>query len=359
MGFNDCRQGAGDRVILGDLPFVFTYRRFKMPTKTTEQAIQTDATEQMIEASQQTAAQDRENNLAAILDRRMESLVEDGVDMTGVERTAAPKVEEEIDQVAAQLESTEQRVRVKVDGEELELPLSEVVRSYQKDATATKRLQEATRLLEIAENQAKTVATTPKEENNQQQPETGEAREARLAKILGAASKLYEGDEASFAESMLEMFEESGAKATQNPQIDTATIAAEVRQQLAVESAYGTAKSDYPELFAETERGILLGKETHKRMLNRIATGIPKDQALYESAEEVAGLFGIERTGRQLPKRTARETKLGRKAGLDNLDSANAVAGDSSAAAEVEDVSSVIKQMAQARLGQTGAGLGN
>ena len=326
-----------------------------MQTKTTEQAIQTDATEQMIEASQQTAAQERENNLAAILDRRMESLVEDGVDMTGVERTAAPKVEEEIDQVAAQLESTEQRVRVKVDGEELELPLSEVVRSYQKDATATKRLQEATRLLEIAENQAKTVATPPKEENNQQQPE-GEVSGERLGIIKGAFSKLYEGDEEGAAEEMLRLIEGAG-KATQS--VDPEKIAAAVRQQLAVESAYGTAKSDYPELFAETERGIVLGKETHQRMLNRIATGVPKDQALYESAEEVAGLFGIARTGRQLPKRTARETKLERKAGLDNLDSANAVAGDSSAAAEAEDVSSVIKQMAQARLGQTGAGLGN
>jgi hypothetical protein len=159
---------------------------------------------------------------------------------------------------------------------------------------------------------------------------------------------------------MLKLIE--GANTATQASIDPAQIVSQVRQQLAVEDAYSTVRSDYPELFLDTERGVVLGKETHARMVSKVSQGIPGDQALQESAEEVAGLFGIEKAGRPQtkPTRTARDEKLERKANLDHLDSANAVAGHTQSPAEAPNVSAVIAQMAAARLGQSlGVGRGN
>ncbi len=356
----------------------------------TEHAIQnTDASEHAEQLNQDAPDEGSENSnyvsprmaaMEAIAAQRREALADDGVDVSQMtadsvadtgegsksaqENSAAPAAhpESKDDQLAAQFAqddrpAPETRVKVKVDGQEIELPLSEVVRSYQKDAAATKRLQEATRLLAIAGQQANKVAQIPQSENNQDVPgDDAAAKQARRSQIKGALAKLYEGDEEGAADELDQLFEQGATqqRATQ-ASIDPAQIVTQVRQQLAVESAYSEVRSDYPELFHDTERGIVLGKETHARMVAKVAEGLPYDQALQESAEEVAALFGIAKAGRQQaqPQRTARDTKLGRKAALDTPEAANVVAGKPNSPAEAPNVSSVIAEMARNRLGQS------
>lgn len=319
-------------------------------------------------ADEQQSMNPRMSAMERIAEQRRSALAADGVDVSGMD-TTTPTIDEDEgrddnSQLAAQLvqddrpthyASADTLVKVKVDGEEQELPLSEVIKSYQKDSAASKRLQEATRLLQIAEQQANNIAKQPHQENNSDnanEPDP-DKKEGRLASIKGAFSKLYEGDEEGAAEEMLRLLDQGANTATQ-PRIDPAQIAAQVRQQLAVESAYGQVQSDYPELFSDTERGIVLGKETFARLNAKEAQGIPRSLALQESAEEVAALFGIQK-GRQqtAPARTARDTKLERKANLDIPESANVVAGNKQSHAEAPNVSSVIKEMAAARLGQS------
>ena len=348
-----------------------------MNTRTDENAIQSDATTQQ---ENQTSGADneesavhtpsaRESAMEAIAAQRRQSLADDGVDMGSAEGTANEDGQDNANavQLAAQLGQDERptmatdtmRVKVKVDGEEIDLPLSEVVKSYQKDAAASKRLQEATRLLQIAEQQASKLAQNENQENNpagQKVDSQPQDKEARRGKIKDAFTKLYEGDEDGAVEAMLQIVGESGAPAaTQSPVIDTQAIAAQVRQQLDVESAYSETRQDYPDLFSDTERGVVLGKETYARMVAKESSGIPRSQAMHEAAAEVAALFGIQKSGRQTTEkpRTARDTKLERKANLDIPDSANVVAGNKQSPAEAPNVSSVIAEMAKSRLGQS------
>ena len=351
-----------------------------MNTRTDENAIQPDANPQQ---ENQTSGVDneesavhipsaRESAMESIAAQRRKSLAADGVtidsDSDPAETEGAAPVQDDT-QLAAQLGQDERPspifanekglVKVKVDGEEMELPLSEVVKSYQKDAAASKRLQEATRLLQLAEEKASKLAQNENQENNSPgQPVNvlPPDKEARRVKIKDAFTKLYEGDEDGAVEAMLQIVGESGAvQATQTPVIDPVAIAAQVRQQLDVESAYSETRLDYPELFSDTERGVVLGKETLARMTAKESKGIPRAQAMHESAAEVAALFGIQKAGRQSTEkpRTARDTKLERKANLDIPDSANVVAGNKQSPAEAPNVSSVIAEMAKGRLGQS------
>lgn len=348
-----------------------------MNTRTDENAIQSDATTQ--QENQNSGADNdesavhtpsaRESAMEAIAAQRRQLLVADGVDIDTSDDDVDPALNQDDTQLAAQLGQDERpsplasdtmRVKVKVDGEEIELPLSEVVKSYQKDAAASKRLQEATRLLQIAEQQASKLAQNENQENNssgQQVDPKPQDKEARRGKIKDAFTKLYEGDEDGAVEAMLQIVGESGAPAAtqQAPVIDTQAIAAQVRQQLDVESAYSETRLDYPELFSDTERGVVLGKETLARMTAKESQGVPRAQAMHESAAEVAALFGIQKAGRQSTEkpRTARDTKLERKANLDIPDSANVVAGNKQSPAEAPNVSSVIAEMAKSRLGQS------
>lgn len=317
--------------------------------------------------------------MEAIAAQRRTALAADGVDTSSMDSSEAPKTisddSEDADdtaQLAAQLNDDDRpsvaegsmRVKVKVDGEEIDLPLSDVIKSYQKDATASRRMTEATRQLaeatrirEIAEQDAIKLAQNNIKENNQvHSPDGSKVGEDRLSQIKGAFSKLYDGDEDGAAKDMLDLFGQGAALPATQQTIDPAEVVAQVRQQLAVESAYGQVQSDYPEVFADDERGLVLGKAAYDRKVAKEAAGIHPTQAVREAVEEVASLFGIaKQSGRQQvePTRTARDTKLERKANLDNPDSANVVAGRKQAPAEAPNVSSVIAEMAKGRLGQS------
>lgn len=350
-----------------------------------QDATQTDALEQL--ENQTSGATDdgatevvvspRMAAMEAIAAQRRDSLAADGVDMSGAEpekpvpekKPAAEDPPSGDDQLAAQLGQDERpiqyadpnmRVKVKVDGEEIELPVADVIKSYQKDAAASKRLQEATRLRQIAEQAANKVAHEGDHADNSSATDVAkpEVKQARVGKIKEIFSKLYEGDEEGAAEEMEQLIAQgvgAPAQTTQTQTIDPNQIAAEVKQQLAFDSAYGEVQTDYPALFSNDERGVVLGSATAARMQAKSALGVPRDQALRESAEEVASLFGIEKAGRQqaAPQRTTRDTKLEHKANLDIPESANVVAGGKAAPAEAPNVSSVIAEMARSRLGQS------
>ena len=311
--------------------------------------------------------------MEAIANRNIENMRADGleIDIDADIDTPAPETNlVEHDQLAAQLGQDERPspgmfanekmlVKVKVDGEELELPLGEVVKSYQKDATATRRLQDATQLLRIAEQKASTVAQSTTTPDNSAKPGEKPAvpdKTERLGKIKGAFSKLYEGDEDAAALEMLSLIEEGAAPAaTAQPPIDPSQIAADVVQTLEVRSAYDSVRNDYPDLFASDERGVVLGKAAYERMQAKEQAGMSRSEALRESAEEIAALFGVQKAGRQPTEQpsTARDVKLSRKAQLDVPTGASVVAGGKVASAEDPNPSSTIAEMARSRLGQS------
>ena len=96
----------------------------------------------------------RMRNLDAIAATRLAQLSEEtNMEVAPVEEGLTTE-----SQVAAQLEAQPaapvEKVKVKVDGTELEVSQEELVRTFQKNAAADKRLEEATRLLREAEQLA-------------------------------------------------------------------------------------------------------------------------------------------------------------------------------------------------------------
>lgn len=350
-----------------------------------ENAIQQDALEQSDNDAGATNDQEsaqlspRLTAMEAIVAQRQATLAAEGVDTSGMQPEHRNEDDEgagddpppEVDQLAAQLSADDRPtvagndntlVKVKIEGEEIELPLAEVIKSYQKDQTASRRLTEATRLLQLAEQQASKVAHNASQANNLpvtdvpgDQPVQSDDVASKRAKIKGAFSKLYEGDEDAAVDELMSVIGEGVATPTTLQPIDPTAIAAQVKQQLAVESAYGEVQSDYPALFASDDRGVVLGSEVVRRMEAKTSAGISQAKALRESAEEVAALFGVEKAGRQttVPTSTARDTKLTRKAALDFPSAASVVSGGMQSPAEAPNVSAVIQEMANQRLGQS------
>lgn len=98
-----------------------------------EDAIQEDVSE---EVSEEQKVDDRLDFMEQLAERNHE------------ERQDAAQDEEVVDEELEEIveeEDTPQLVRVKVEGQEMELPIDEVVKGYQKDATASQRLEQAHR----------------------------------------------------------------------------------------------------------------------------------------------------------------------------------------------------------------------
>lgn len=92
-----------------------------------------------------------------------------------------------------------QTVRVKVDGQEMELPISEVVKGYQKDATADKRLKEAA--LRLQEIEAREAALAEAATRQIPSVQTDESLREKAQRIIDA---MYEGDTSSAVESLVD-----------------------------------------------------------------------------------------------------------------------------------------------------------
>lgn len=240
-------------------------------------------------------------------------------------------------------------VRTKVDGIEQDVPLSDILRSYQKGAAADKRLEEATRLLREAEARA-AISPVPAPAV-QAAPAVVQASDEMVGKAKEALSKLYEGDEDAAAQMLAQMMTDSkGAPVATpaSPDIDELTTALE--QRLAVKSAFATIQTDYPDVLSDPDLDTL----TVSKARAKEAGGMSRDQAMLEAAHDVYKLLGRKPARRPAadPVPTTRDEKLARKAELDALETANA---SSSAATTHEDSSpsAVIAAMAASRLGQS------
>ncbi len=89
----------------------------------------------------------------------------------------------------------EQKINVKIDGEELELPLSEVVKGYQKDATASKRLADAReklKELEQREAELKERELSLKAKESEESTETQSADELPSEGDKSDAERMYQ-----------------------------------------------------------------------------------------------------------------------------------------------------------------------
>lgn len=293
-------------------------------------AIQQDApqeviaapTDTAIEAQQEPQTEDRplsprEQAMAAITASRREAIdAETGA--PSAPQAAAPQETPQVDdQIAAQTAPEviadhfdKVRVRAKIDGEEVEVPLDQVLRQYQKHSTADRRLAEATRLLREAEARAAVQQVqAPADPPVTQAPNTKEFLDA-----------LFQGDESTAAQALEQLMQ---GRQQHTPIPDASAIAQQVKQQIEVESALSGFASDYADIVADPYLANMADRELETRLQHGEAFA----DALRASGETVRGWLQS-KTGavQATPASTTRNERLDRKADLDTVRTANVTA---------------------------------
>ena len=244
----------------------------------------------------------------------------------------APTVEDQV---------TKQMRKVKVDGEELEVSEDDLVASYQKQAAATKRLQEAGQMKEQAERilaeakaQAAQMATPAK---------PAEPEPDRAEKIKAYHQALFEGDQ----ETASRLFDEV-AQGRQAPIPDMNQIVSQatsvVKQQLDNESALDKFTKDYSEIVDDP----YLVNVTKQHMEANMAAGKPYAEALMAAGEQTRDWLKSKVPASQGESTTTtRAEKLEKKGRIDNIRTTSAIAATQEE--PEENTSAVIMQMRKAR----------
>lgn len=314
-------------------------------SENTESVAISDVAEEVVESRPLTP---REEAMEAIASSRTAKIEEE----TGVSLTAKPE-EPVIDQVTEQLADPEpapvpevQKVKVKVDGVEQEVDVDTLVRTYQKNSAADRRLEEATRLLREAEERAAAQAANPGKTQGVGEQTPDDLRQ-EAAQII---DKMYDGDKDAAADALIHLLAKAkgGDQPTQAPvELDEGAITDRVLARMAVNTAFETIKSDYPDIISDPDLEVL----TAMKIDRAVAQGTPRAQAMLDAAAEVYKTLGKEPAGRQ--KAVQPSSRQDNKARLDNIPAASATATPSEPPQENPSPSSVIAEMARKRLGQS------
>lgn len=316
-----------------------------MPELMLSDAIDTDVSDQPIDAPKSARELAMEKIATEHVSRARESKEFDGMDedidpdnpdadQVALEKPAAPEA------------PTHKVHTVKVDGEERTVTDDELIRTYQKNAAADKRLEEATQLLRQANEQA-ARAVEP-------QPVTAPAAPQELqAQVKSVLSKLYEGDEdsasAALADLLMKNQRGGDQPTTAAPNIDIDQLTMQIQQKMDIDKTFATIQSDYPDLINDPDLEML----TAMKINRAVASGMPRAQAMIQAADEVYKSIGKVPVGRQeTVAKPVTNTRLENKQRLDLVKPASGVASQKAQPNE-EDASSVIAEMAQRRLGQS------
>lgn len=278
-------------------------------------------------------------------------------------QTAAPAAP--VDQVAAQMADTvaetPDKVRIKVDGVETDVPLDEVVRQYQKNSSADRRLAEATRLLrEAQETQTRLMLEQQQDAQLRAQTQTAEPIHEPAAAETDASGKeflkaLFEGDEENALTALQKVIggrQQQAAAPTLDINQITDAVTQHVQQKLVVESALAQNQRDYPELYADPDMEALALTKIQRL---REQDGSDFFTALNTVSKDMAAKFGWNshadsgRPADPAPTTSNRTAKLEQKRQIDNVTSVNTKT--TSTEQQPENPSDVIAAMKAARGG--------
>lgn len=292
------------------------------------------------------------------------------------QEAAAREQEEEAARVAAETTQRAQnaagieptsKLKLKVNGKEVEITGEEAMRRLQKDVAADDRLAEANR----KESEAHRILSEAQQQQREllrQQEEAAEAAKAKGGNPNGVVvdptvtkeftAALFKGDEGEAATAFDKAVTSAVAAAlTQQGRgtaaipVDTSVmrqqIAAQVRQQMTIDSALEQSQKDYPELYADPDMEDLAAA----RIKRKVAEGVPFVAALNDVASEFSTKFGWKRkpgTSTPQPRSDRREAALARKESLEQTPSGPNVKTGTTEEPQ-SNVSDTIREIAKAR----------
>jgi hypothetical protein len=319
------------------LNFTINQRSLEQMDQATESVAIPDVTEEVTERP----LTPREQAMEAISSSRTSQFEEE----SGI--SLSPQEEQVAEQLAEPEPAPEpevQKIKVKVDGVEQEVDVDTLVRTFQKNSAADRRLEEATRLLREAEERAAQAESSSEQQVVEQ---SSDDLRAEAAQII---DRMYDGDKEAAAEALIQLMSKSrgGDQPTYTPSVvDEGEITDRVLARMAVNAAFEKVKTDYPEIISNQDLEVL----TAMKIDRAVAAGTPRAQAMLEAADEVYRSIGKEPAGRQKPAPV--NSRQDNKARLDNIPTASASATPSESPQENSSPSSVIAEMAKKRLGQS------
>ncbi len=246
-------------------------------------------------------------------------------------KQAEPAPSAALPEILAEDQLDKVRVRVKVDGQVVEMPLSEVAKGYQKDAVASRRLDQAAeerkaldalkKQLEERERQLAAAKAPPSSEQDDEDVE---------AQIKAAMSALVDGDEEKATNAIKSVFK--GRREAATPTIDEEALVAKAAQRIEEKRTTEDNAKAWDEF---VNSNAAFADETSKErqygdyLFNTVygpkveAGELSYREALSKAAQDVTTVFHPQ-PQQQQPQPSARQQKEQRKAAIDNLPVAGA-----------------------------------
>ena len=262
------------------------------------------------------------------------------------------QVAEQLSDPAPEPEPAPEVRKVKVDGRELEVPIDDLVATYQKNTAADRRLKEAAEILEQARQlAAQTQVAEPEPAPAATPVETPEDLKKQAAELL---DKLYDGDKDSASEALVNLLAKARGDSPSTPApvqavVDPDVLTSQVLERMALNSAFERVKTDYPDIIADPNLEMVAAMQINQH----VAAGESRATAMLSVADSLYQSLGKKPTGRQddtpKPTKSQRQENLER---LDTLPSASAAAIQPQSPAE-SSPSAVIAELASRRLGQS------
>lgn len=255
-----------------------------------------------------------------------------------------PKLIEDIDQSV---------VKIKVDGVEREVPLSELVRTAQKHEAADKRLAEATRLLQEADARANAAVApppaatqAPEQTNADTIPQLRHDRQQKAKEFLEA---MFHGEEERATEILAGLLPESPPpRETAAPVLDPEQIASQVEASLERRSALKQFASAYPEILKDQDLATL----ADMKLARKLAEGESFSTALMSIGEDI-----YLKSGHKKPAAAEEQTRSASPTQAERVErkkTADPVRGRSASAASTMEAppsaADVIREMQEQRL---------
>lgn len=290
-----------------------------------------------------------EQNLA-----RMQQEIKD----SGLETEVLDQVEEATETEQTQTEPTQtiieesqltqMMVKTKINGVEAEVPLADVVKSYQKDSAASKRLEEAALQKQALDKRAQELDARESQLNDIQTDNIETKPSDMDAMLNETVTAIYEGDEIKTKESLKNLVMAGRSNATQEAEpLDVNAIANQVRNQIEQQNAMKDFGNSFKDVVADP-------------MLRSLADTYLDEELSQDGVSFADALKSAGDKTRQWVKQQAMamgmtqvangtDAKQTFKESLDNVRSANTRLQSNSVDNQQSPVSSVVAEMRKAR----------